>query len=483
MELSITNNQLRSMFKNKLPLSDIEKLETIIENKIIANLDPHLDFNSLILESFTLLNSAESRSNSLSRQKGLVKFFNEIRLKNPKTREYIMSDIINFQYVLMRLFLYFANANLLTENTISELNKKINDIDIEHRNELKDVYNKLNNITIKLVEHEQEIEELKGKTNFSKNTSEHVDAYNSETTNKIIIENDKLKPILKDNLTKAIYYNFVESDLIYLPILPFLNNYQELKANYQELIELIDPQEEICKDDITSIIFGILQIPADLHLPIKARCLNVSSEYINEINSFISKTVENYLPNSISIDLQSFWDHNSQINLNQEILLSIEPYIEDLKKLESSRKELLNNSHNFNYIFTSHSWDYPSWVCTSWVYSDIAKDLIVGLDIGRVLLTCWEWGFINKIEKEIVNNFLTNFDDYINSWKDLYNEFYDFYESFLRNKTLSFIKISVNNMDYLFDKFSNNGIKLELLNNEILNILSTQENNLRDIEE
>ncbi len=286
---------------------------------------------------------------------------------------------------------------------------------------------------------------------------------------KLRIKNEKVKPELKQNLTEFIYNSFILNERLYSPINPFLERYESL----ENILSPFNENEGMASEEVATIIWQSLQISADCSSEIKISCFNITEDYVNFVNALIDKIISKYLPDSVGIDLQTHLGYDFQKRLNQRILSVIEPYFENMKELESLRKKLLSDYPKYRKILTRNPWiDFARWGVEGFL-----GGFLLG-PIGWAGSVIWEW-LRGENEREIIETFAHEFEVYINSWENTRNSLINSVIPFLENIFYSLCKDTVENMDMLFDEFSNNGKKLKSLNREIKKYLKKLQNKFR----
>jgi|GEM_PF-6051051 len=308
---------------------------------------------------------------------------------------------------------------------------------------------------------------------FSKGTGnrdeeKHMAHYQLSKIDKIKAKNDMLKPILKENLSQLIYNHIISKDILIFPIAPFFEQYQK----FSDILSPLETQKEINNEQIASIYSRVLQISPNLSSYIRTNYLNAYIEIINDISNIIKRI----LPNSNGIDLQTHLNYSTQVNLNQQILSTIEPYLEKMTELESLRIQLLHDFPKIKEILTKSGWtDAISIVGQTLLGTFVNPTFFIGAGVQTIKAIG-----SGLTEEKIIENYRNSIYSYLKDWDDLIAEFGTYIIPSLQNTTLSFVKKSINNIDFLFDEFSNNGIELEPLNNDIVKVLAEQEKKLND---
>ncbi|MGC8576295.1 MAG: hypothetical protein ACP5L3_07240 [Caldisericum sp.] len=459
-----------------------------------------------------LLSISDKNLEEVKNQKWFQRVWRTISGKNKKLEQINKQNLYRVQEGSIYFLQKLAQQNQLMMQSVYFALKRIEDIQIQNEKlkgylfRIVNGYNeRIRNIEGRLDEHEQEIAELKGKTrmrwgvflvglfllggavtlfyffdrnwmilsgsgailllgilvfmkSFSKSTSKRVEVYGSPRINKIRIENDKLKPTLRENLSQAICNAAIIFKLVYYPVVaPFFEKYQEL---LDVLLKPLNTDGKISNDKIAMVMDSVFRISCDVIQLIKANCSNVAAEYIRFINSFISEIIKEYLPNSIGIDLQSHLDYSVQVNLGNQILATIEPYFENLSEIENRRYSLLQDYPRYRKILTENP------------FMTFTKGFLEELFIPWII----------DDRKEFIDTFSSNFKEYISLWNNFADVSMKSILPFLQNLSCSFAKDAVNNMDFLFDEFSNNEIELKSLNNKVIQILVEQKKNFESIE-
>jgi len=271
----------------------------------------------------------------------------------------------------------------------------------------------------------------------------------------VLLENNRIRPLLKKNISQAIYNTLLLSDLNYYSIVPFLKINQDLL----DIIEPLNANNKISNDEIAIIMDEVFKISPDIIQLLKSNCSNASTLYINLINSFISNIIEKFLPKSIGLDLRTNLDYNIQNDFNNQLLSIIEPYFENLTAMEDMRNLLIQDYERFRKLLTENK------------FLAEAKDIIKGLLIIPTF-------FDDKLE--FTTSFYRRFNEYLGLWERFAEILTKSINPFLSSLSLSFVKDAINDMDFLFDEFTKQNISLTFLHNEIIEVLEAQRKSVEE---
>lgn len=304
---------------------------------------------------------------------------------------------------------------------------------------------------------------------FTRDEDENSGAVETSDNYKVKLENKRIKPDLKNNLSKFIY-NILESEPLYYSTTPLFENYFMIS----NLLEPLSKETGMKTEELAEIINRTLQISPEFQQEIIINCSKTADEYVNFINELITDIVESYLPKSIGIELKMHIDHSKRNEINQELLSIIQPYFEKLKELELIRIELIKDFSKYKKILTKSDWlEFGKGAAGGF----IAAALLGPLGwIGSVVL-----GFIlGNNDQKIIENFANKYENYTSEWETLLNTIEKSIHPFLQKTTKLFIAEAVHNMDTIFDEFSNQNISLTLLNNKLLEQLEELRESLEE---
>ncbi|MGF9853150.1 hypothetical protein ABHN09_16540 [Bacillus paramobilis] len=126
-------------------INDEEK--QILDEKINQTLSLHLEnsalMNRLVMDSVTALTTSKTRSEVLANQGFFKRFLGGITGKNNKIRSQIDNDLVKAQYASQQLIQKLSELNVLTFDTITMVNNKLNAFVLETDEEINRIYETL----------------------------------------------------------------------------------------------------------------------------------------------------------------------------------------------------------------------------------------------------------------------------------------------------------------------------------------------------
>ena len=507
------------------PLSpDLRKNFDLEFNKFKENFNPDTDESKKHLDDMVkLLAISEENLKKVKNQKWFQRIWFTIAGKNKKLERINKLNLIKVQKGSLYFLQNLASQNPLFMQSVNFAIKRLGDIQIQNEKikgylfKIVDRYNeRITNIENRLEKHKREIAKIKSKNiphlglflasllliggsitllfifernwiiwigsvvlflfgifllivAFTKDEDENSEAVETSDNYTVKLENEKIKSDLKNNFSEFIY-NILESEPLYYPTILLFENYTKIS----NLLEPLSKETGMKTEELAEIINRTMQISPEFQQEIIVNCSKTADEYVNFINELVTDIVESYLPKSIGIELKMHIDHSKRNKINQEVLSIIQPYFEKLKELESIRIELINDFPKYRKILTRLNWVNLG--------KSFGKGFILTALLGPIgFIGALIWEIISgENAEEIVENFANKYENYISEWETLLNTIEKSIHPFLQNTTKLFIAETVNNMDIIFDEFSNQNISLVPLNNELLEQLEELRESLEE---
>ena len=507
------------------PLSpDFMKNFELEFNKFKDNFNPDTDESKKHLDDMVkLLSISEENLEKVKNQKWFQRVWFTIAGKNKKLERINKINLLKVQKGSLYFLQKLANQSTLFMKSVNFALKRIDDIQIQNEKikgylfKIVDKYNeRITNIEIVIDKHKKDIAEIKSKNipnlglflaslfligssitllfvfernwviwigsvllfllgilfllgAFSKDDDKNTGIIDTSDNYTIKLENERVKPELKKNLSEMIF-NILENDYLYFPILPLIENYTKIS----DLLEPLSKESGMKTEELAEIINKTLQISPEFKQEIIVNCSKTADEYVNIINEVITDIVKSYLPKSIGIELKTHIDYSKRNATNKQILSIIEPYFENLGELELIRTELINDFPDYKKILTKKGW--VEFIKGGAV--GFASAALLG-PIGWIGAMIWAL-FSDGNAEEIVENFANKFEGYMGKWESLLGIIKNSIHPFLQNVTKSFVSEAVHNMDIMFDEFSKQNNSLVNLNDEIMEMLEEQRKNLEE---
>jgi hypothetical protein len=147
---------------------------------------------------------------------------------------------------------------------------------------------------------------------FTKDEDENSEAIETSDNYTVKLENERIKPDLKNNFSEFIY-NILESEPLYYPTILLFENYFKIS----NLLEPLSKETGMKTEELAEIINRTLQISPEFQQEIIVNCSKTADEYVNFINELVTDIVESYLPKSIGIELKMHIDHSKRNKINR----------------------------------------------------------------------------------------------------------------------------------------------------------------------
>lgn len=136
LALEIKNN-------NEITIQDKAEIDKFIENAIEVHKGNSSQINKLVMDSVTALTVSEARANELESQGFFKRLWGGFTGKNQKIRADIDRNLAKSQYASQQMIQKLAEQNLLTFDTITAVNNKLNTLAIEMEEEINKIYKTL----------------------------------------------------------------------------------------------------------------------------------------------------------------------------------------------------------------------------------------------------------------------------------------------------------------------------------------------------
>ncbi|MDA1542422.1 DUF6273 domain-containing protein [Bacillus cereus group sp. LD113LC] len=120
-----------------------QELDLYIEQTINAHKENSAQINKLVIDSVTALTASQARSAELASQGFLKRFWGGLSGKNSKIRNRIDLDLSQAQYASQQMIQKLAEQNLMTFETVTLVNNKLNVMMIEVEEEINTIYGTL----------------------------------------------------------------------------------------------------------------------------------------------------------------------------------------------------------------------------------------------------------------------------------------------------------------------------------------------------
>lgn len=265
-------------------------------------------------------------------------------------------------------------------------------------------------------------------------SSEFIIQSQRQEESRIKDENNKLIPQIAE-LIYSIHVDFVNENLILSPYLQFFEKNQKLSGLYSEL-----STNGIDKPKYASVVKEILAIePETINIIANnvKRCSNLFCDFHRKL---VANIQQDYLPNSVGIDLLSSLDFSFQIELANVLISASNPYNSQFEQISKTRKTLLNQLNKFNELMNEAGW------------KEYGKAFLEGFTLGIVDASSQDDMFINE--------FLINLSAYGQQWDNIAPVIHNSVIQLNANTYDESIKYSINSMQPLFDEFNNQNISL-----------------------
>lgn len=120
-----------------------QELDLYIEQTINAHKENSAQINKLVIDSVTALTASNARSAELASQGFLKRFWGGLSGKNSKIRNRIDLDLSQAQYASQQMIQKLAEQNLMTFETVTLVNNKLNVMMLEVEEEINTIYGTL----------------------------------------------------------------------------------------------------------------------------------------------------------------------------------------------------------------------------------------------------------------------------------------------------------------------------------------------------
>lgn len=277
--------------------------------------------------------------------------------------------------------------------------------------------------------------------------------------NNISINNSKILKLLYSNIYK--YFDNIISNLVYIPYEQLANNYQEL----EKIITEVSNHSELTRKENLKYVRKYLDIETISILNIKLGFQNVISQLIDEYNKFILSIIQEYLPESINLEILNAIDFQDQNNLQIELNDAINPYDGNFKSLESLRITLSNDFFRVKEIEERS------------LFLDGVKHFFAGASLIGIPFILAK----DNEEEEFVNKFFNSLESYSNEWANVIQIVINSICEIQKRDCNNFIRTIIEKkFNYIVDEFNLKGISITNLNCRIEEIIkeNTVNNNV-----
>ncbi|WP_410985806.1 hypothetical protein [Bacillus paranthracis] len=179
--------QLAIKDTEELSHQDKQELDIYIEETLATqHKENSAKINKLVIDSVTALTASESRSAELTNQGFFKRFWGGVTGKNTKIRSRIDMDLSKSQYASQQMIQKLAEQNLITFETVTLINNKLNSMIIEVEDEINTIYGTLAHFFKKtrsdIIQMESRLDKLEHNINllYWKNSIEHLVYNNTE---------------------------------------------------------------------------------------------------------------------------------------------------------------------------------------------------------------------------------------------------------------------------------------------------------------
>ena len=310
-----------------ITLEEKQTLDEKIEKTISIHKENNAFINRLVMDSVTALTTSKARSEVLANQGFFQRFLGGITGKNNKIRSQIDNDLSKAQYASQQLIQKLSELNVLTFDTITMVNNKLNAFVLETDEEINRIYETLvkffKQTRAELVQLENRITTLERNMRLLhwQSTIEYQ-IYNG-------IEYHELQDIEK---VCCITNDFIQisegkwstSDLLLLkPILKELGMSDKTKISYELFIKSIIQHPILLEKLFEGITHSYVSEFSTWEIPIlkgieKSTELKLADKYIVDTitqqlelaqvfvdkNELQSKILQNYMKSTIAMDLK-----------------------------------------------------------------------------------------------------------------------------------------------------------------------------------
>lgn len=256
-------------------------------------------------------------------------------------------------------------------------------------------------------------------------------------------ENNKHFPKIA-KLIYNLYVDFVNENLISAPYQQFFEKNEILSSFYSEL-----NTNGIDKPTIGKVVKKILAIEPETIKNIDNNVKQSSNIFCDFHRKLVTSIHQEFLPNSIGLDVLSSLDFNFQSVLGGNLLSASNPYCAQFDQIAKTRKTLLNQYNQFNDLMNESVW------------KEGAKAFFEGFTFGLVDASSKDEIFINE--------FIENLSYYGQQWDNIAPIIHNSVIQLNANIYDESIRYSINSMQPLFDEFNNQNISVLPLLNQLRN--------------
>lgn len=250
----------------------------------------------------------------------------------------------------------------------------------------------------------------------------------------IVNENNKIIPQICEIIYSS-YADFVNTNLLTTPYKNFFDKNEKLSKLYLELNANQSDKPKYAAD-----LKKILSIEPETINIIEnnlRKCSNTFCEYHRQL---VASMQNDYIPNSIGIDVLSSLDFNFQSQLANELVNAIVPYSSQFDHLSNTRKNLLSQFTKFEKLMNES------------VLIEYGKAIWEGFTLGLMSPNTDDVNFVNGVVDNLA----------------LYGQQWDNITPIIQNSVIQLnantydgaIRSSINTMQPLFDEFNEQKISL-----------------------
>lgn len=434
--------------------SEVNLFENSYRKYIEESKNSEEKFQETIEEMANLLTVNQKNIEDIKDQKWFSRSWNTITGKNKKLERINQTNLIKVQKGALFFLQNMAERNQATMETVTFAIKRIQDIQIEsiklksYLTNIIQKYNlKLKKIEQRLDGHDEVIEELTKNnrdipiilfsvlllltaiilflltdslitkwiissilfvfslsfffTHSIKKKNNNKNSYRNEFN-----QTESLQEVQKENLQLRNEAN----DMLYKYITNYINDdfaeipFTELGNEYIQLAEYLKPASqdiELDKVEKSKIIINYVNIELCSYDKIISLINNNVITYINFHSKLTSDIINQYLPNSIGLDVLVNLDFQIQNQYISRLENTLSPYLDNFKELIEKRYYLINNYNRFNELYTESTLK----------------------SMGKVLLEGFTIGIIGDYEEEnkFVDSYISEFENYFGKVDTLVN--------------------------------------------------------------
>jgi len=493
----IKNEELLTEKDDVLSSDDVKCFESSYSNFMneFGNGNDEDEAKRIIENMIYLLDVNAQNLDEIKNQKWFEKIWKTISGGNSKLRDINNQNLIKIQKGILFFFDKFANENKTIMQSVHFALDKVKELRFENEKVkyyLTDLSTKIkykiDNIETRLDEQNVEIESIKNnnisyvfagllsligllliifmneywlkwilgslliivavfmsiKTKF---IYPKADSKKDSKSDRIVEKNSEIIRKLYLNIYK--YFENLINEILYNP-------YEQLFNKYEELEKIIDEEsgkENLTNEESIKYIKEMLEIEPVPFLSIKLEYQNLISQLIYEYNNFISFIMQDYLPDSLNLEILASIDYLDQSNLQISLNNSINPYEERFNSLTNLRNSLMNDYPRLEHIFERSK--------------------------TRTFIKYFFEG--DEEDKELIDRFINKRDSYIEEWNNIVQIVYDSVCEIQKRDCNEFIRTIIEKkFNFIIEEFNLKGISIAQLNSSIeeINKNSIVDNNV-----